>query len=101
MKKIFFDKPDSPKNKILAIPMIVFLLIYICSAFNNRDSNLHSIAAIIGFRFAVVFMGRQCFYRYYLGWNKKGMTIKLENIAVTDLEKIQNIFNTHTIVNNV
>jgi len=80
MKKVFFDKLDSRKNKLLAIPMIVFLLIYVFTAFTNPDSSLHKISAILGFGLSVVFFGKQFFYRNYLGWNKKGMTIKLNSL---------------------
>lgn len=81
MKKVHFDKLDGRKNKLLAIPMILFLLIYVYTAFTNRDSNLHQIAAITGFGFAVIFLGKQFFYRNYVGWNKKGLLLRLNSFT--------------------
>jgi hypothetical protein len=81
MKKVYFDKLDGRKNKLLAIPMILFLLIYVFTAFTNRDSNLHQISAIIGFGSAVIFFGKQFYYRNYVGWNKKGLLLRLNSFT--------------------
>ena len=80
MEKVFFDRLDSRKNKLLALPMIVFMLIYVFTAFTNRETYLHQISAILGFGFSVIFFGKQFFFRNYIGWNKKGITIKLNTL---------------------
>ncbi|MCE2613164.1 hypothetical protein LVD13_09295 [Flavobacteriaceae bacterium D16] len=80
MKKVFFDKLDSRNNKFLALPMIVFMLIYLYTAFADRQSSLHQISAILGFGFSIIFLGKQFFFRNYIGWNKKGITIRLNSL---------------------
>ena len=78
MKNVFFDNFSNRKNRLLAIPMVVFMLIYIFTI-DDRGSALHKIGAILGPGLFVVIMGKQFFFRNYLGWNKKGMTLKLNS----------------------
>ncbi|MBL7471212.1 hypothetical protein [Robertkochia sediminum] len=77
MKKIFFDKLDGRNNKLLGIPMVVFVLIYVYTAFTDRDSNIHQISVILWLGFSAIFFGKQFFFKNYNGWNKKFITIKL------------------------
>jgi hypothetical protein len=79
MRNVFFDNASSRQNRLLAIPMVVFMLIYILTAFYDQGSLLHKISAILGFGFSVVFLGKQFAFRNYLGWNKKGMVLKLNS----------------------
>ncbi|NER10419.1 hypothetical protein SAMN06265375_10133 [Muriicola jejuensis] len=97
MKRIYFDKMDSRSKKVLAIPMIIFLGIYIYSAFNNRGSVLQSVSGIIGFGFFIFLMSKQFFFKNYVGWNRMGLIIKLNsfwprNINFGDIKsyKIEN-----------
>ena len=81
MKRVYFDKLDSRKNKVLAIPMVIFLIIYIYASFNNRDATLQAVSGIIGFGLSIIFIGKHFFFRNYIGWNKKGITIKLNSLV--------------------
>jgi len=79
MRKIYFEKLDGLTNKLVAIPMLIAFGVYFYTAFNLSDSIYHKISAIIAFGLASVFLGKQFFFRNYIGWNKLGIVIKLNS----------------------
>jgi hypothetical protein len=79
MKKIFFDKQDSPGNRVFVLIMIIFLGIYMVATLGSLNEQIKGISGVIGFTASVIFFGKQFIFKYYLGWNKKGFVIKINS----------------------
>ena len=94
MKKVHFDKQDSLFNQLLLFPMLFFIGLFAYTTLNNDDSTLKMISAVLGFGLLIFQLGKQFFFKNYLGWNKRGVTIKLnsfwsKNINFTDVSSYQ------------
>ena len=79
MKKIYFDRLDSTFHKALMIPTLVFFGIYLYATLADADPTLKAISGVLGFGMLIFFLGKPFFYRNYVGWNKRGVTIKLNS----------------------
>ena len=96
MKRIYFNHISSWKNGIIIIPALICFLIGSLDLFNEPYADWNRRIFGIGSILLVIFFLKMVYGRYYVGWNKVGITIRIKSflgksfnfkdIKSTDLE---------------
>ena len=79
MKKIHFDYYRSTFNLICFLVVVIGVILTWIGLFSEEENKLTHIGMIlnsIGFTFS---FGKMFFMKPYIGWNKKGMNIKINS----------------------
>ena len=79
MKKIYFNNISSWKNGILIIPSIICYLIGTFELFSELNIVWNKRITALGSIFMVLFFLKMEVGRYYVGWNKVGITIRIKS----------------------
>ena len=79
MKNIYFNKISSWKNGILIIPSIICYLIGTFELFSELNIVWNKRITALGSIFMVLFFLKMVVGRYYVGWNKVGITIRIKS----------------------
>ena len=79
MKKIHFNNISSWKNGILIIPSIICFLIGTFELFSEPNTLWNKRISILGTILMIIFYLKMVYGRYYVGWNKVGITIRIKS----------------------
>ena len=79
MKKVYFNNISSWKNGILIIPSIIFFLIGTFELFSEPNTVWNKRISILGTILMMLFFARMSYGKYYVGWNKVGITIRIKS----------------------
>ena len=79
MKRIRFNKLNDWKNGILLILTIICMFSGTFEIFGETKTEWNKILGIIGSVGMVIYFARMSFGKYYVGWNKAGITIRIKS----------------------
>jgi hypothetical protein len=79
MKRIRFNKFNDWKNGVLLILTIICMFSGTFEIFGETKTEWNKVLAIIGYLGMVIYFGRMSFGKYYVGWNKVGITIRIRS----------------------
>jgi len=79
MKRIYFNNISGWKNGIIIIPAIICFLIGSLKLFSEQYAEWNKRIFEIGSILIVIFFIKMIYGRYYVGWNKVGITIRINS----------------------
>jgi hypothetical protein len=79
MKRIYFNHISGWKNGIIIIPTLICFLISSFELFNEPYTQWNKRIFGIGSVLLVIFFLKMTYGRYYVGWNKVGITIRIKS----------------------
>ncbi|PQJ18718.1 hypothetical protein [Tenacibaculum sp. SG-28] len=79
MKRVYFNHISSLKNAVLIISSFICLLIGTFELFSEPNIMWNKRISTLGSILTVVFFARMVFGKYYVGWNKVGITIRINS----------------------
>jgi len=79
MKKVYFNNISSWKNGVLIILSIICYLIGTFELFSEPNIVWNKRIFALGSILMVIFFGRMVIGKYYVGWNKVGITIRIKS----------------------
>jgi hypothetical protein len=79
MKKVYFNNMGSWKNVVLITSSIIFSLIGAFELFSEPNSVWNKIIFFFGSILMALFFLKMIVGRYYIGWNKAGITIRIKS----------------------
>ena len=79
MKKVHFNNISSWKNGILIITSIICFLIGTFELFSEPNTAWNKRISILSTILMMLFFARMFYGKYYVGWNKVGITIRIKS----------------------
>ena len=79
MKRIRFNKLNDWKNGILIVLSIICMFSGAFEIFGESKKELNKMLEIIGLVAMMIYFARISFGKYYVGWNKVGITIRIKS----------------------
>lgn len=79
MKSIYFNKYNSWQNGLLIIPGAFFVLLAGLHMLLDFSAEYAKIFGILGNFFLAIYWGKMFVFKYYVGWNKLGMNMKIDS----------------------
>lgn len=80
MKRIYFNHISSWKNGILVISSILCSLIGTFELFSEANMVWNKRMMALGSILVFLFFAKMTFGKYYIGWNKVGITIRIKSL---------------------
>lgn len=81
MKSLNFNKLNDWKNTVLIVFSFLCILASSFTVLDTWNNELNSWLVMLGSLGICVFSARMTFSKYYVGWNKAGITIKVGSIS--------------------
>jgi hypothetical protein len=79
MKRIYFNNISSWKNGVLIISSLIFTLIGVFKLFSEPNIKWNNGIVALGSILMVIFFLKMVVGKYYVGWNKVGITIRIKS----------------------
>lgn len=79
MKRIRFNKYNDWKNKALMFVAVICFFLGIVGFLGENKAQWYKILQMIGYVAMIIFFARMFYGKYYVGWNKIGITIRLNS----------------------
>ncbi len=79
-KRIHFDKLDKWTNAILIVLALICISVGVFDLFPNLSSVWTKRISAVGYIFLVIHFGKMFVRPNYVGWNKRGMNIRIKSI---------------------
>ena len=79
MKRIRFNKYNDWKNKTLMFVAVICFFLGIVGFLGENKAQWYKILQMIGYVAMIIFFARMFYGKYYVGWNKIGITIRLNS----------------------
>ena len=79
MKRLRFNKLDDWKNWILFILAIICMFSGTFEIFGETKTDWNKMFVLLGSFGMVIYFARMSFGKYYVGWNKAGITIRVKS----------------------
>ena len=79
MKRLRFNKLDDWKNWILFILAIICMFSGTFEIFGETKTDWNKMFVLLGSFGMVIYFARMSFGKYYVGWNKAGITIRIKS----------------------
>ena len=79
MKRIRFNKYNDWKNKTLMFVAVICFFLGIVGFLGGNKAQWYKILQMIGYVAMIIFFARMFYGKYYVGWNKVGITIRIKS----------------------